>query len=98
MRIATWLRSHPQDTSKLQELTGYYLPTTIKLVESFAQLDSIGATGESAAETRSEVNATLELLSTSLDKLLDEVLLDNAMDVASDARVMRTMLKQDGLA
>jgi hypothetical protein len=75
----------------------YYLPTTGKLVDAYADLDAHGEHGPNAEATRKEIKGTLDVINDSFDKLADDLLQDTAWDLQSDMHVLRTMLRQDGL-
>lgn len=96
-RVSNRARTHPENAPRFNRYISYYLPTMAKLAEAYAELDATQATGETADKTRREVDDMLDLVATATDNLLDDMLLDQQMDVASDASVMRTMLNQDGL-
>ena len=96
-RMSEAVRSHPDVAPKLDRYVEYYLPTTEKLVNAYAELDAVQATGANADATRQEVDEMLDLLTSATDKQLDDLRLDQVWDVSGDAYVMRTMLSQDGL-
>ena len=83
------------DISKLME---YYLPTTVKLLEAYRQLDSQPIQGENIMSSKREIEKTLGTLNAAFEKLLDSLFEDVAWDVSSDISVLNTMLSQEGLA
>jgi hypothetical protein len=97
-RIITGARERPETVGQLGQFMSYYLPTTGKLVDAYAELDAHGDHGPNAEATRAEIKSTLDVINASFDKLADDLLQDTAWDLASDMRVLRTMLTQDGLA
>lgn len=97
VRVANHIRNHPDDAHRLDRYIGYYLPTTAKLIESYAELDTLQADGENADIARRDVDEAVENLAEASDKLLDDLIRDTQWDVSSDAKVMKTMLYQDGL-
>lgn len=76
----------------------YYLPTTVKLLEAYQELDKQPVQGENILSSKSEIEGTLDTLNTAFEKLLDDLFQDTAWDVSSDISVLRTMLAQEGLA
>lgn len=96
--VADRVRRDPSLAGGLSRYESYYLPTAANMLKKAAELDREGAVGGNADATRAEVTDTLELLSRATTKLLDDLLTSTVWDVSSDAGVMRTMLKQDGLA
>ena len=83
-----------EDISKLME---YYLPTTVKLLEAYAQLCSQPVQGENIRSSRLEIEKALDTLNDAFEKLLDSLFEDVAWDVFSDISVLQTMLAQEGL-
>lgn len=97
-KVADRARRDPSLAPGLERFASYYLPTAARMVASAAELDREGAVGDNAAETREQVADTLGMLSNATTKLLDDLLAERTWDIAADAGVMRTMLRQDGLA
>ena len=75
----------------------YYLPTTIKLLEAYEELDAQPVQGENILSSRREIEKTIDTLNTAFEKLLDDLFQDTSWDVSSDISVLEMMLAQDGL-
>ena len=75
----------------------YYLPTTVKLLEAYAQMESQPTSGTNIQSAKVEIEATLDTLNVAFEKLLDDLFLETAWDVSSDISVLNTMLAQEGL-
>ena len=75
----------------------YYLPTTIKLLEAYEELDAQPVQGENIISSKQEIEKTLDTLNTAFEKLLDDLFQDTAWDLSSDISVLNTMLAQEGL-
>ena len=88
---------NPQSVSDIRKLMEYYLPTTIKLLEAYEQLDRQPVDGENIQTAKREIEATLDTLNTAFEKLLDDLFQDTMWDVSSDISVLNTMLAQEGL-
>ncbi len=97
-RIIVGVHDHPETAGDLGQFMGYYLPTTGKLVDAYVDLEQHGDHGPNAEATRREIKATLDVINDSFEKLSDDMLQDQAWDLQSDMSVLRTMLRQDGLA
>lgn len=95
--ICRYVERHPETVSQVRRLGGYYLPETVKLAESYAELEQQGA-GPHASATRDSLKETLSMVLDALTRLADNLLQDQSMDLKSDMDVMRTMLEQDGLS
>lgn len=87
----------PQVIDDLDKLMDYYLPTTVKLLDAYRDLDAQPVQGPNIVASKHEIEATLDTLSTAFEKLLDSIFRDMAWDVSSDISVLRTVLAQEGL-
>lgn len=87
----------PQVIDDLGKLMDYYLPTTVKLLDAYRDLDVQPVQGPNIAASKHEIEATLDTLSVAFEKLLDSIFRDMAWDVSSDISVLRTVLAQEGL-
>ena len=75
----------------------YYLPTTVKLLEAYEDLDGQPVQGANIISSKQEIEKTLDTLNVAFEKLLDSLFQDTAWDVSSDISVLHTMLAQEGL-
>ena len=96
-RIFVRVKEHPDTVSDLNRMMQYYLPTTVKLLEAYEQLDSQPVQGENIQSSKQEIEKTLDTLNVAFEKLLDSLFQDTAWDVSSDISVLHTMLAQEGL-
>lgn len=96
-RIFDRIEQNPESVDDIRRLMDYYLPTTIKLLEAYQELDSQPVGGANIQSSKEEIEKTLDTLSGAFEKLLDDLFQDTAWDVSSDISVLRTMLAQDGL-
>lgn len=96
-RIFDRVEQNPENVDDIRRLMEYYLPTTIKLLEAYKELDSQPVGGTNIQSSKMEIEKTLDTLSSAFEKLLDDLFQDTAWDVSSDISVLRTMLAQDGL-
>ena len=68
-RIFDRVEENPQSVSDIRKLMEYYLPTTIKLLEAYEQLDRQPVDGENIQTAKREIEATLDTLNTAFEKL-----------------------------
>lgn len=88
---------HPEIIPDLKKLMDYYLPMTVKLLNAYAEMDSLGVEGQTVSTSKQEIEATLDTLNNAFEKLLDSIFRRTAMDVSSDISVLQTLLSQEGL-
>ena len=97
-RIIEQVRKDPLSASNLRRLMVYYLPTTMKLLEAYGELDRQPVEGENITSTKQEIRDALGTINDAFERLLDSMFQDMAWDISSDISVMKTMMAQDGLA
>ncbi len=96
-KIFDRVEQNPKCVSDIRKLMEYYLPTTVKLLEAYAEMDAQPAGGENIQSAKKEIEATLDTLNVAFEKLLDSLFQETAWDVSSDISVLNTMLAQEGL-
>ena len=97
LRIVEQVREHPESAADLRKLMGYYLPTTVKLLSAYRELDRQAGSGDNVVNTKREIEEALDTINEAFENLLDSMFQEMAWDVSSDISVMQTMFRQDGL-
>ena len=96
-KIFEYASEHPEVIGDLQRLMDYYLPTTVKLLDAYADLDAQPVQGENITSAKREIEETLDTLSVAFERLLDSIFKDMTWDVSTDISVLHTVLAQEGL-
>lgn len=96
-KIFARVKQNPSSVADIRKLMEYYLPTTVKLLEAYAEMDAQPVVGTNIQTAKQEIEATLDTLNVAFEKLLDSLFQDAAWDVSSDISVLHTMLAQEGL-
>jgi len=96
-KIFERVKEDPGSLEDIQKLMEYYLPTTVKLLDAYQQLENQPVQGENIRNSKTEIEQTLDTLNIAFEKLLDSLFEDVAWDVSSDISVLHTMLAQEGL-
>lgn len=91
------VRQNPDSAPDLHKLMSYYLPTTQKLVDTYAALDAQHVKGSNIDSAKREIEDSLDTINDAYEKLFDSFFRQTAWDVGSDVSVMKAMLQQDGL-
>ncbi len=87
----------PRVISGLGKLMDYYLPTTVRLLSAYDDLEDQPIQGETISQSRLEIERTLDVLISAYEKLLDATFQDLSLDVSADIDVLHAMLAQEGL-
>lgn len=96
-RIFDRVEQNPDSVNDMRRMMDYYLPTTMKLLEAYEELDAQPVQGENIISSKKEIEDTIDTLNIAFEKLLDSLFQDTAWDVSSDISVLHTMLAQEGL-
>lgn len=94
--IFRMLKAHPEKCPQMCRFMDYYLPTTVKLAEAYADFDRAGIEGENISAAKAEIEKTMDTINQAFERLLDDMYQDAAFEAAADARVLKTILTQDG--
>ena len=87
----------PELISDLHKFMDYYLPTTVKLLKAYEELDKQPVEGENIKTAKQEIENTLDTINEAFENLLDSFFRNTAWDVSTDISVLKTMLAQEGL-
>ena len=93
--ICAWLESHPESAPKARRFAEYYIPTTLKLLHTYNDVQ--GQKGDNAEAIRRDIGGILHTLNTAYENLYDTLLSDAALDVSSEIAALEGMLASDGL-
>ena len=97
-KIFETVRENPEQADKLSMFMDYYLPTTAKLIIAYRDMDRKEVQGENIMSAKQEIENTLDMINEAFEKLFDSMFKEQSLDVQTDIDVMRTMMKQQGLA
>lgn len=87
----------PSDIPQIKKFMNYYLPTTIKLLNSYDRMSSIGVEGENLDKSMKNINDMLDAAIAAYKKRLDSLFANQALDIETDIDVMNQMLAREGL-
>lgn len=96
-KIFAILDQRPEKEAQLYNFMNYYLPTTLKALESYARLEAQGIETAAIREAKQKINSALDELADGYEKQLDKLFEDDVVDITADIDVMRKMLQKDGL-
>lgn len=94
-KIFRIIEKEPAKKDKASTFLNYYLPTTQKLLNSYAEFEEAGVSGENLNQAKAKIQSTMDSIVAGFERQLDELYRADAMDIDSDIRVMETMLRRD---
>ena len=95
-RIFQLVEREPQKKAAASTFLNYYLPTTLKLLNSYAEFEEAGVSGKNLTEAKARIERIMDNLVAGFERQLDELYRSDTMDIESDIRVMEAMLRRDG--
>lgn len=96
-KIFEQAKSDPTKLPHMRKFMDYYLPTSLKLLKTYAELDAQGVEGENISESKHRIEQTMDTLVVAFENQLDQLFRGDALDVSADIDVMQNMLRADGL-
>lgn len=88
----------PSDIPQIKKFMSYYLPTTLKLLNTYDRMSSQGIEGDNLGRSMNSINEMLDTAIEAYKKRLDSLFADQALDIETDIQVMNTLLAREGLA
>uniref|UniRef100_UPI003FF0439E 5-bromo-4-chloroindolyl phosphate hydrolysis family protein n=1 Tax=Gemmiger formicilis TaxID=745368 RepID=UPI003FF0439E len=96
-KIFEQAKADPDKLPQMRKFMDYYLPTSLKLLNTYAELDKQGIEGENISESKHRIEQTMDTLVKAFENQLDRLFASDALDVSTDIDVMQNMLRADGL-
>ena len=96
--ILEYQKKHPDRASELHTFLDYYLPTTMKLLHAYAELEEQGVAGDNISTTKARIESTMDSVVQGFEAQLDKLFEGSMLDISADISVMEKMLSRDGLA
>lgn len=96
--IFAWVKLHPECADDARRFCSYYLPTAVKLLNTYNEVAPHADESSVAAGIQSEVSQVLDTMSTAFRGLMDNLLQNTAVDMQAEISALETVLAQEGLA
>ena len=97
-KIIDLVVAEPKKLPQIRKFMSYYLPTTLKILNSYDRMGSAGVDGENISTTKQKIEAMMDTIVKAYDKQLDALYGEEALDISTDITVMEQMLQQEGLS
>lgn len=97
-KILDYQRQHPDKSPQLHSFLSYYLPTTLKILRAYSQLEDQEVSGENITSAMARIEGMMDKVVEGFEKQLDQLFQGDAMDITTDVEVLERMLAKDGLA
>lgn len=97
-KIFTTAIERPAKIPGLRRFMNYYLPTVLKLADTYARVEKRASETTNAAAMLANIKNALEVVNRAFRKELDNLYSDEIIDVSTDIEVLESMLARDGLS
>ena len=96
-KIFDEVKRDPKKLPQIRRFMDYYLPTTLKLLNSYDRMSAAGVSGENIDSTLAKVEGMMRTVVAAFDKQLDSLYGSEALDISTDITVLETMMAREGL-
>ena len=96
-KIFAQVKADPKKLPQIRKFMDYYLPTALKLLNTYASLSRQAVEGTNITEAKHSIERSMDLLVTAFENQLDKLFQADALDVNADIAALEGMLNLDGL-
>lgn len=97
-KIFAYQRQNPGKDTQMRSFLSYYLPTTLRILKAYAQMEAQGIDGENIHAAKVRIEGMMDKVVEGFEKQLDKLFQNDAMDITTDVEVLERMLEKDGLS
>ncbi|HQM39618.1 MAG TPA: 5-bromo-4-chloroindolyl phosphate hydrolysis family protein [Clostridia bacterium] len=96
-KIFAYISEKPEKLKDIRRFLTYFLPTTIKLLNSYARAEAQENDGKNIQQIKNNIEGVMDSIIDSFLKYLDNLYADEAMDIDAEITVFDSMLKAENL-
>ncbi|MBO4831051.1 MAG: 5-bromo-4-chloroindolyl phosphate hydrolysis family protein [Oscillospiraceae bacterium] len=96
-KIFRLVEEKPEKLPQIRKFMDYYLPSTLKLLKSYATLEHQGIEGENITSAKQDIARILDTMTVGYKQQLDALFKDEAIDISADIDVLKMTMERDGL-
>ena len=97
-KIFDQVKQTPEKLPQIRKFMNYYLPTTLKLLNTYDRMGAQGVSGGNIGATMERVENIMGTIVTAFEKQLDALFGAEALDISTDITVLENMMAREGLA
>lgn len=89
-----------KEKGKFKEITrfaNYYLPETIKIMSSYAELEKNGVKGDNSQQIYAEISQNADTMALVFENQLDSLYRSEALDISTDIEVLESIAQSQNL-
>ena len=96
-KIFQQVTAHPELLPQIRKFMNYYLPTTIRLLESYRELDASGANGDEVNGAKRRIVGMLDTVIAAFQRQLNALFSARTVDINAEVQVLETMMASEGM-
>jgi len=96
-QIISYVGKNPKKLPEVNKFTNHYLPITLKLVNSYKELNDQPVQGDNIKSAKNQIEKSIDVINIAFEKLLDDLFEEIALDISTDISVLETLFTQEGL-
>ncbi len=85
------------DKRTLRRFFSYYMPTTLKLLNTYVELEKIPIQTQQIIDSKNEIAAMLKKIKTAFAALYEDIMQAKAMDISTEISAMEKVMGSEGL-
>jgi 5-bromo-4-chloroindolyl phosphate hydrolysis protein len=91
------VEQRPDKLPQLRKFLNYYLPTTLKLLQSYEKLAAQGVRGQNIDQSLTAIQNLMDKIVVAFRNQLDSLFAADSMDITAEIAVMEQMMAAEGL-
>ena len=96
-QIFDYVAQHPDQLGQIRRFMNYYLPTTLKLLNSYDELARQSARGENITQAMEKIEDMLDTVVLAFRKQQDSLFASQVMDITAEISVLESMMAGEGI-
>ena len=95
-KVLEYLEKHSEKEKDVKKLMDFHLPSALKLIASYRELQKSGLNTFNIQKTKDDVVSACDKIHEAFSGVLEDLYNDNAIDVSTDIQVLKMMLAREG--
>lgn len=94
-RIFVHVMDHPEKKRQIRRFQNYFLPTTLKLLNSYDRMDTYGVENTRVGEAKGKIGELMDAIVAAFDHQLDALFADEVLDITAEIKVLEQILQSE---
>lgn len=94
-KIYVHVMEHPEKKRQIRRFQNYFLPVTLKLLNSYDRMGAYGVEDIRVGEAKGKIGELLDAIVEAFDHQLDALFADEVLDITSEIKVLEQILQSE---